>query len=1513
MDPPQAVDENKQQGAIDAARDPESSVTADDAQREIVENSKEAGIAAFTFNPDASTEEKNAQARAAIPTGFHRRPKGVAIATDIDDGSKADIDLPSPSKAGAVEVAKGEDGKPLPNGHASEGAVMGEMTGWAPRFGWPADEEEDSSLLDHTTWLESRLSDAFFGDWYHNAGVIFFACISSWLVAVLGGGLGWVFIVMAVCSTYYRTSIRRVRQNFRDDITREVAMKKLETDNESVEWINSFLVKFWPIYQPVLAQTVINSVDQVLSGATPAFLDSLKLKTFTLGSKPPRMEHVKTYPKADDDIVIMDWLFSFTPNDTADMTSRQLINKVNPKVILEIRVGKAMISKGLDVIVENMAFSGLMRLKIKLQIPFPHVEKIEMCFLERPSIDYVCKPLGGETFGFDINFIPGLESFIQEQIHGSLAPMMYAPNVFPIEVAKMLAGTPVDQAIGVIGITIHGAQGLKNSDSFSGTPDPYATVSLNGRQTLAKTKTIKENGSPRWNETHYIIVTSFNDALQIEVFDYNEFRKDKRLGMATFPLENVEDLNEYENERLELHNDGKAKGIITCDIRFFPVLEAAKTPDGTVEPPPESNTGILRFTVEQAKELDSGKSMIGLLNPYATLLLNSKEIHVTKKLKRTNNPVWDNGSKEMLITDRKNAKLGVAVKDDRDIAGDQLVGTYQIKLDDILDLMSKGQDWYNLIGVKTGRVKMMAQWKPVALTGVGAGTGGYQTPVGVLRVHFQNAKQLRNFEALGKSDPYARVLMSGIEKARTVTFKNNLNPEWDEVLYIPVHSGKERLQLEVMDAENVGRDRSLGLTEIISGDFMSQGENGEWLVRDDKLRRSEGLRIHGKGAAKGMLNYTVAFYPCLNIADPAEEEERKKKEEEERKKHERQKDSFSEHKKSLDTPRSPEAGKFSTTLGSKEVGKPAPARKESSRPVTPLTPATPTSTAPRKSREDREPPKLYLTPQELLKYESGLVIFKLMDADLPKSGTRIEVFVDDMAFASYTSSTAKTKTHKFDEYGDCFIRELDFSKLTVKICEPSDKQDEAGKQHTLAKLTGRTVDTLRQCLNNPTTLQMKDDQGNVYSIKISLKYVPVKMQLDPSESINNMGNLRVDILDAQDLPSADSNGKSDPFVKFELNGAEVFKSKTQKKTLHPAWNEYFEVPVPSRTAARFKATVYDYDFADKPDFLGATEINLTQLDTFQAREFRYKLDGKSGTLRLRLLFRPDYVTRSKQGTSTFSGTFAVPGKIVTGAVGAPIKGGAAVVGAVGHGVGMLKRGFRSNTSKKDDDSDTASSTNIPIITTNGPDPTPGMGLKRSTGLAIQDGDKTPPTPEGRTPGIANGGFLHHSRTRSAGASSIHSAIFAGGATGTATFTIASASGFPPSTDVYVSVTQMKDGKSKVVGKTKHHKSATGTVSFDETFKVSCSPDSQFKVEAREHHTLKSDDVLGESLYFVDDTNTGQEKPVNVGNGTVVIKSSFALTENSLTPDSPKSGGGVRRSFLSKRESRVPSRETTPIP
>ena len=422
---------------------------------------------------------------------------------------------------------------------------------------------------------------------------------------------------------------------------------------------------------------------------------------------------------------------------------------------------------------------------------------------------------------------------------------------------------------------------------------------------------------------------------------------------------------------------------------------------------------------------------------------------------------------------------------------------------------------------------------------------------------------------------------------------------------------------------------------------------------------------------------------------------------------------------------------------------------------------------------------------------------------------------------------------------------------------------------------------------------MKDEDGQVYSIKVSLKYVPVKMRLDPSESINNMGNLRVDVLDAQDLPAADSNGKSDPYVKFELNGVEVFKSKVQKKTLHPAWNESFNVPVASRTGARFKATVWDWDFADKPDLLGCTDINLEQLDPFRGQELKYTLDGKSGVLRLRMLFTPDYVTRTRQGTSTLAGTFSVPGRIVTGVAGVPLKG----VGAVGHGVGkgasFLMRGLRGKKDDSSDESSRAGSMDVPRITTEGP---PELRTETNGGSSLTNGPSL------------------HSRAKSIGASSIHSAIIPGASSGTASFTIVSSSGFSPSSDVYVTITQLREGKSKHVGKTKHHKSATGQAHFDETFRIQCTPDAQFKIEAKEHHTFGHDEPLGETLYFVDDSNSGAEKQLPMGVGSVVIKSSFASSsdDGKLTPDSPRSTKSVRRSFLGKKELKVPGRDGTPF-
>ena len=88
----------------------------------------------------------------------------MAIATDIDDGTKPKIDLPEPSKSGVVAL-KDTDQDGI---HDADGkTVMGpDTTGWESRFGWPEDpveEGEGQDLQDHTTWLEGNLADHLYG------------------------------------------------------------------------------------------------------------------------------------------------------------------------------------------------------------------------------------------------------------------------------------------------------------------------------------------------------------------------------------------------------------------------------------------------------------------------------------------------------------------------------------------------------------------------------------------------------------------------------------------------------------------------------------------------------------------------------------------------------------------------------------------------------------------------------------------------------------------------------------------------------------------------------------------------------------------------------------------------------------------------------------------------------------------------------------------------------------------------------------------------------------------------------------------------------------------------------------------------------------------------------------------------------------------------------------------------------------------------------------------------------
>lgn len=117
-------------------------------------------------------------------------------------------------------------------------------------------------------------------------------------------------------------------------------------------------------------------------------------------------------------------------------------------------------------------------------------------------------------------------------------------------------------------------------------------------------------------------------------------------------------------------------------------------------------------------------------------------------------------------------------------------------------------------------------------------------PIGIVRLLLWEAKDLKNVESVGggKSDPYVRI-KSGVQiRACTEVVDNNLNPEWGAVVYVPIHSDKEDLTLEVMDWNANSKDKSLGMADLSVKELVKICAEGE----GDTLQKwyeSTGVRI----------------------------------------------------------------------------------------------------------------------------------------------------------------------------------------------------------------------------------------------------------------------------------------------------------------------------------------------------------------------------------------------------------------------------------------------------------------------------------------------------------------------------------------------------------------------------------------------------------------------------------------------------------------------------------------------
>ncbi|KAJ2805265.1 Tricalbin-2, partial [Coemansia guatemalensis] len=1129
---------------------------------------------------------------------------------------------------------------------------------------------------------------------------------------------------------WYRNSITRYRRAVKDDMRRAYERSTITRTLESVGWLNEFVTRFWLMFEPSLSRMVIDIVDPILAQSTPGFLDSLRLSTFTLGTKAPRIDGVRTYSELEDrNQIVMDWHASFTPNDLSDVPAVLRENRVNPKVVLTVRVGRGFIGAGMPILVENMVFKGKMQVKLQLGPVFPHVRTAEVCFLERPTIDFTLKPVGGDTFGFDIAHIPGLRTFILDMMHSTIGPMFYAPNRFTIDVEQLISGAVanIPSAKGVLIVHVQGARGLPKMDTF-GKADPYVMIStIKHPEVTDRTQTIEKTLSPSWNQKLFLLIYSKTDTVQLEVYDWNNVGKDDKIGFVSYPMQKLLEEPEVEGVTMPIKMGETNRGNLTFDMSYFPVsartthaaavdaegnpldpsVEAANAgmedqqqvedDEDAYEQEIDSNTGLLRLFVRSASGLAMTPSLARKLCVRAEARINADLAIDCPEVKNTDAPSWEIG-KEMFVADKERAMIHLRLIN---TSNDRVIGTLKIKLEDALAHQSgeSGSDWYPLAGHVKGQVRLNVKWRPILMdadvaNSLGQGKKLPGPPIGFVKLTCHEGRNLRNVEAASgrKSDPYLSVMVQNEMRGKTRYIANTLDPVWNETLFIPVHRVNDTLALECFDWNRVERDKPLGDALLKVNRLMgkkSKDEHGDIVyIKTDPLEMWAGLRQRN-GKIKGEIRFRAAFVPAINFDEMLSEADKARgmldmhvgdgglvlgEEEPETDIASSSSSSSSDEGEEKDKPRA------RPMANGKGNGMPQGAAAQG--------PNVPRESPPHMDSifsgmsgpgGDTLSQTLARYPRlpniDYTRFKAGVISIATIGCRglvRPFAGVFVTVYMNGNKQAPVMEthpSRRRGREHMWeDEFSQAAVPEAELDTLVFDVrCRPPGVDIDSDEMISIGKVEYPVMELLRRkMVNTPEPVWLQLD-AETGEVLVLMRYDPVEdPQLLVTESIADQGMVRMRIASATNLPAADKSGTSDPYVVALVDGVKVWESETLKKTLNPRWNEQAELGIRQRSKTVLTLEVYDWNQIQSHTLLGTVTIPLKDLPINDAVERGYPLASSNGKAELQLKFM------FKPGyVEQHDDSSPVLLNVAHTVVKAPvtvIKGGASIVGNVVGGI-----------------------------------------------------------------------------------------------------------------------------------------------------------------------------------------------------------------------------------------------------
>lgn len=1072
--------------------------------------------------------------------------------------------------------------------------------GWQQISGWTEKDalttQDELLELNSETVLNNIIPDKLYGNWYHFLVIFFVGGLLSFILGYFKFSLAPVFVIMVVLSLYNRTNSKKYRVAIRELIEKELAVDKIENDYETMEWLNKFLDNYWPRIEPTVSTDIVREVNKTLAGnpAIPKFIKALWIDTLSLGVKPPRIERVKTFTNSPSDIVIMDWSVSFTPHDISDMDIKRIKNYVNQIAIVKAKLPGINFKVGLS----EISFKVDVRLKFQLMSHFPHIDTVNIQFLNVPEIDFVARLFNCSIFSWEILTIPGLYSLIRILAKKYMAPILLPPFSLQLNIPQLLSKSNL--SIGVLEIEVKNATNLKTtSDILASSTNPYIQFMI-GNKKLAKTSTLIKTINPIWNQKIYILLSSFNEPLNISVFNERKTFKDKSIASFDYDLNKLRNENVQKNLVAQFLRNSKPVGNLNFDLRFYATLDRKVLPDGSVQEMPDLNTGISKVSITACRGISD--DINERVSAFAELYINTKLVLKTSKCSKANVLEWK-ASHEFLVMDRHTTRCKIVLKDKKG----QIIGSTIQSLNDLIDRQNIEQNW---IPLKDSKIEICVStfWKPVKLS---SETNAliYNPPIGVVRLFIHKAVYQ---DKKKNQSPYIRVLVNGVTKGRTNDLVGDSTTIWNESIYVAVTSPNQKISLQCMKVQDNGRHKSIGKFDVPIQGLFDKDNYDRYVEKTDDIPKV-GRLLENKIAAAD-LTYYISFYPTLPILSLDEIKEldelnqRTADLEKEKLKHLRTRDNSVEDKKKIETEE-------------EEIN----------------------------DRKQMYGNRMRLDIDELLQYNSGAIVITVLDGELPQPGLYVQTFFDQCGHSRFTSSRIALRTINTGWFVDAMITELEWSVTTFRVTKwrNSNKADDC-----VCEISIPTLELLKNCYNQPSIVALTGTASAKLTIKVS--WFPTNVsQLPNSDLITNSGDMTFTVRGAENLLSEDSNNRSSPFVKFYLNNETeaFFETKHKKRTLTPTWNETVERVIHNRINDYLRVDVLGYDNAHKNDIIAQAIVPLSEVNPNDITELAVALTtpkgGDGGVIHLEFIFSPRYtlsvIKQPMRGAGEMTGLDFIPG------------------------------------------------------------------------------------------------------------------------------------------------------------------------------------------------------------------------------------------------------------------------------